>query len=81
MIQEILQRSAVFLRMVAKNGEGIGIGGEHRDFGGPFVPLGSDAFNKTRLDLHYNVGWQWGLELGSMKSHILIPFFPLENQR
>lgn len=47
---------STFLRMVADKEGGIGIGGKCRDFGGPFVPLGSDAFNKTRLDFHDNVG-------------------------
>lgn len=75
-IEEIFQTSAVFLRMVPENGENIGIGGECSDFGGPFEPLGSDAFNKIRRDFHYNEGWQWGLEPGSMKLHTIIPFFP-----
>ena len=59
-----IPKISTFLRMVAEKGGGIGIGGECKDFRGPFVPLGSDAFNKTRPDFHDNVGWQRGLELG-----------------
>ena len=51
-----IPKISTFLRMVAEKGGGIGIGGECKDFGGPFVPLGSDAFNKTRPDFHDNVG-------------------------
>lgn len=56
MIQEILQTSTVFLRMVAEEKKELtGTVGEYRDFGGPFVPLGSDAFNKIRFYVHYSV--------------------------
>lgn len=42
--------------MVAKKRKLTGIVGEGRDFSGPCVPLGSDAFNKISLDFHYIVG-------------------------
>lgn len=48
-IQETLQRSAVFLRKIAENEENLGMGGEWRDLGGPFLLLGRDALKKSCL--------------------------------
>ena len=46
-MQKTLQRSAIFLRKIAGNGKDLGMDGEWRDLGGPFVLLGRDALKKN----------------------------------
>lgn len=48
-----LQRSTVFLRKAAVDGESLDIDRECSNLGMPFVLLGSDILNRIRLDFKY----------------------------